>query len=252
MLALALAGLALPLAALAAPAELATRATTYCGQYDQVTAGTYTLFTDEWGVGSGVSGSGCATITSQSSNTIAWTNTWTWSGGSGIKSYTNVQQNANANRKLSSIGTMNSIWKWSYSIGSSAVANVAYDMFTSSTSGGSSQYEIMVWLANYNAGPISYNYNSAGQPVAIKSSISVAGHTWNLYEGTNGANVVFSFLPTSGTITSFSGDLKAFFTYLINNEGLSSSQYLTTLQAGSEATSGSGTLTTSSYTVNIN
>lgn len=34
---------------------------------------------------------------------------------------------------------------------SSVVADVAYDMFTSSTSGGSNEYEIMVWLANYNS-----------------------------------------------------------------------------------------------------
>ena len=79
----------------------------YCGQYDQVTAGTYTLFLDQWGIGSGVSGSDCATITSQSSNSIAWTNKWNWSGGSGIKSYTNVQQNSGANRKLSAISTIN-------------------------------------------------------------------------------------------------------------------------------------------------
>ena len=77
-------------------------------------------------------------------------------------------------------------------------------------------------------GPISYTYNSAGNAVAIKTGISVAGHTWNLYVrgallallsmvlilfkyGWNGSNYVYSFLPTSGTITSFSGDLKAFF-----------------------------------------
>ena len=71
--------------------------------------------------------------------------------------------------------------------------------------------EIMIWLANFNAGPISATYSSSGQPVPVASSISLAGHTWNLYSGSNGANNVFSFLPTSGTITSFSGDLKTFF-----------------------------------------
>ena len=69
----------------------------------------------------------------------------------------------------------------------------------------------MVWLANFNAGPISFQYGSDGRPVPVASSISLAGHTWNLYSGSNGANNVFSFLPTSGTITSFSGDLKPFF-----------------------------------------
>jgi hypothetical protein len=32
----------------------------------------------------------------------------------------------------------------------------------------------------------------------------------NVYSGSNGANNVFSFLPTSGTVTSFSGDLNLF------------------------------------------
>ena len=44
-----------------------------------------------------------------------------------------------------------SIWNWSYSYSGTIVANVAYDIFTSSSSGGTSEYEIMVWLANYNA-----------------------------------------------------------------------------------------------------
>ena len=80
-----------------------------------------------------------------------------------------MQQNSGANRQLSAIGTMNvrsdpmsslleafltrkqSIWKWSYSYSGSIVADVAYDIFTSSSSSGKAEYEIMVWLANYNS-----------------------------------------------------------------------------------------------------
>lgn len=58
------------------------------------------------------------------------------------------------------------------------VADVAYDLFTSASSGGSAAYEIMIWLANINAGPISATYNSAGQPVPVSSDISLAGQTW--------------------------------------------------------------------------
>ncbi len=32
----------------------------------------------------------------------------------------------------------------------------------------------------------------------------------NVYSGSNGANWVYSFLPTSGTVTNFSGDLNVF------------------------------------------
>ena len=236
----------------AAPTDLAERAAqASCGQWDTIAAGPYTLFLDQWGKGGASSGSDCAQVNSQSGNNIAWSTTWSWTGGSGVKSYTNVGVNNGLNKKLSAIGSIPSTWKWSQS-SSSVVANVAYDLFTSATSGGSNANEIMVWLANYNAGPISSSYDSSGKPVPVKSNVSLAGHTWNLYSGSNGANQVYSFLPTSGTVTSFSGDLKVFLNYLTSNVGLSSSQYLTTLQAGTEATSGSATLTTSSYSAVIN
>lgn len=35
-------------------------------------------------------------------------------------------------------------------------------------------------------------------------------HVLYIYYGSNGANLVYSFLPTSGTYTSLSGDLNAF------------------------------------------
>ncbi|KZV69607.1 glycoside hydrolase family 12 protein [Peniophora sp. CONT] len=249
MFAAVLASLALPLVVSAAPAGgIASRATSYCGQWDQVTVGTYTLFLDQWGLSGATSGSDCATIDSQSGSTVEWTQTWSWTGGTGIKSFTNLQQNSGANKQLSAISSIDTTWDWSIS-STNIVADVAYDMFTSATSGGSAAYEIMVWMANYNAGPISSSYDSSGQPVPI-ATVTIAGHTWNLYSGSNGANQVFSFLPTSGVITSFSGDLYDFFTYLIDNQGLSSSQFLTTMQAGSEATSGTATIK-STYSVTI-
>jgi xyloglucan-specific endo-beta-1,4-glucanase len=52
---------------------------------------------------------------------------------------------------------MQSSWSWSYT-GSDLVADVSYDMFTSSSAGGSNEYEIMIWLAALGgAGPISSN-----------------------------------------------------------------------------------------------
>lgn len=104
------------------------------------------------------------------------------------------------------------------------VADVAYDLFTANTAGGANVNEIMIWLANYNAGPISATYNSSGQPVPVASNISLGGHTWNLYSGSNGANNVFSFLPTSGTVTNFSADLKTFLTVRVTPVHLHISQ----------------------------
>lgn len=90
------------------------------------------------------------------------------------------------------------------------MADVAYDLFTSATSGGSNAYEIMIWMANYNAGPISYTYSSSGAPTPI-ATVTIASRTWSLYYGSNGSNLVYSFLPPANTtITSFSADLKLF------------------------------------------
>lgn len=69
-------------------------------------------------------------------------------------------------------------WSWSQTTSGSIVANVAYDLFTSSSAGGSNQNEIMIWLVNFNAGPISSQYNSDGTPKPVASNISIAGHTW--------------------------------------------------------------------------
>lgn len=237
-------------------AELESRASidtsSHCGQWDTVTAGQYEMFLDQWGI-SGASGSQCANLISLSGSTISWKTTWSWSGGSGgVKSFTNIQLNQGINKQLSAISSMPTTWQWSQSSSGTVVADIAYDLFTSNSPGGSNVNEIMIWLANYNAGPISSSYSSSGQPVPVASGISLAGHTWNLYSGSNGANNVFSFLPTSGTITNFSGDVKAFLNYLVQNEGVSSSQYLVTAQAGTEATSGSATLTTTAYSLAIN
>jgi xyloglucan-specific endo-beta-1,4-glucanase len=135
----------------------------------------------------------------------------------------------------------------------------------------------MIWLANYNSGPISYNYNAQGHPVAIESNINIAGHPWcvstlffhllppslssayrghlflrNLYYGNNGYNYVYSFLPASGTISSFSGDVNAFLKHLTGEGKIPSNHFLTTFEAGTEATSGSGvTFTTSAYSATI-
>ncbi|KAI0635198.1 concanavalin A-like lectin/glucanase [Trametes polyzona] len=248
--------LSLPLLTSAAPAELDARAnidtSSHCGQWDVVPAGPYSLLLDLWGKDGATSGSQCANLVSLNGNTVAWKTTWQWTGGSGVKSFTNIQLNEGINKQLSAIKSMPTTWKWSQSASGSIVADVAYDLFTSNTAGGSNVNEIMIWLANFNAGPISYQYGADGKPVPVASNINLAGHTWNLYNGSNGANVVFSFLPTSGTITSFSGDIKEFLTYLTQHQGVSSSQYLVTAQAGTEPTSGSATLTTSAYSLAIN
>lgn len=167
-----------------------------------------------------------------------------------MKSYPNVVTSGGIGKQLSALRTMQSSWSWTYS-GSNLVTNVAYDIFTSSTAGGSAQNEIMIWLAALGgAGPISSSYDASGNPVAV-ATVTLAGRSWRLYEGSNGYNYVYSFLPANGaSVASFSGDLKVFINYLTANRGLSTSQYLISAGAGTEPTSGSGArFTTSSYSL---
>jgi xyloglucan-specific endo-beta-1,4-glucanase len=242
----------LPFIAAAPVADLTEISTTsYCGQWDSVTAGSYSLNLDQWGEASATSGQSCAQLTSLNGNTIAWTTTWTWAGAGGVKSFTDMQLNAGLNQQLSAITSIPTIWDWEQS-SSSVTADVAFDLFTASTPGGSNVNEVMIWLANINSGPIASSYTSSGA-VPTTTDISLAGYTWNLYKGPNGDTTVYTFIPSSGQwITSLNADINVFLKYLTEHQGVSSSQYLKTLQAGTEATLGSATLTTSAYSVVIN
>ena len=95
--------LASPLANLH-PRQLDT--SNHCGQWDTVTAGPYTLFVNLWGAGGATSGSQCSRVVSQSGNNIAWTTQWSWNGGNGVKSFSNVQQNNGVGRTLAQISSI--------------------------------------------------------------------------------------------------------------------------------------------------
>lgn len=104
----------------------------------------------------------------------------------------------------------------------------------------------MIWLAALGgAGPIS----STGSPIA---TITLAGSSWKLYYGLNGSMKVYSFVAANGNVSSFNGDLMEFVKYLESKQGLSSSQVLLSVGAGTEAFTGSSaTLTTSAYSLSM-
>ncbi|KAJ5586847.1 uncharacterized protein N7459_002612 [Penicillium hispanicum] len=240
LLSLALAGLG---NAATIPTKSLTRRTDFCEQYASATTGSYILYNDLWGQSYDESGKQCTGVDSLSGSTIAWHTSFDWSGASTqVKSFANAALQFTA-RTLSSISSINTAWKWSYST-TNIVADVSYDMFLSSSADGANEYEIMVWLAALGgAGPIS----STGSAVA---TTTIAGVPFKLYSGPNGATTVYSFVAES-TTTDFSGDLLDFFTYLIDHEGLSSNLYLVDVQAGTEPFTGDAELTVSSYSVTV-
>ena len=158
-----------------------------------------------------------------------------------VKSYANVVTKI-SQKALSSIKTLKSVYKWSYT-GSSIIANVSYDLFTSSKAGGDGEYEIMIWLAALGgAGPIS----ATGSPIA---TVTLAGQSWKLYNGKNNQLNVFSFVAEQQN-QNFSGDLMAFVNYLTSKHGLPKTQILTSVGAGTEPFSGSkAKLTVSGYSL---
>ena len=92
--------------------SLEKRATTLCGQWDQLTQGQYTFFTDGWGWSGATSGSQCLTFNSISGNEVSWSTNWTWAGGSSqVKSYAQAQFNPGV--VLSSVKSIPSTWDWS-------------------------------------------------------------------------------------------------------------------------------------------
>lgn len=241
----ALAATVLP--ALAAPTptlqNLEPRAS-QCGQWDSTVTGSYTLYADLWGESAGT-GSQCSSVTSLSGNTLAWKTNWSWSGGPDyVKSFTNVVVKLTS-KPLSQFKSFATTWKWSYT-GSNIIADVAYDMFLGTSPTASASYEVMVWLgALGGAGPIS----TSGSPIATPTIGSTA---FNLYSGPNGAMTVYSFVAQSKSVTSYTGDLYAFFTYLEQHYGVSSSLYLQSIGAGTEPFTGSNAvLTTSAYSVTV-
>ncbi|KAM0814173.1 putative Xyloglucan-specific endo-beta-1,4-glucanase A [Seiridium cardinale] len=245
-----LVSLATAASAFAAPAEatptIDKRSTTIsCGAFGSLATGGYTIYHNNWGSGTATSGSQCTYFNSLSSDkSIAWSSTWSWSGGAGhVKSYSNVAL-INVNKQLSAISSILSTWKWS-NTGTNVVADVSYDLWLAPTSDGTNAYEVMVWLAAIGGAlPIS----ATGSAIA---TVTINNASYKLYYGLNGDTKVYSFVATS-PVYSFSGDVKAFFDYLTAYQKVPSNYYVTSLQAGTEPFSGSNVaFTTSAYKMSV-
>jgi len=207
------------------------------GRWDTWQNGGYTLYNNIWG-----SGYGPQSIWANSySNWGVWAN---HPNGGGIKSYPNSERAVN--KQLSALGSCTSSFNCTVPGGGSY--NTAYDIWCDNYT-----YEIMLWMNWKGAvGPIAGSYNSSGQPVAEFTNVSVGGHTWNVYKGSNGANAVYSFLRTSQT-TSGTVDIKAILNW-IKGKNWFGNVTLSKVQLGWEITSSSGGMNfnMNSYSVSYN
>ncbi|KAF7554435.1 hypothetical protein G7Z17_g2909 [Cylindrodendrum hubeiense] len=225
---------------------LEKRASTWCGAFGSVATNGYTFYHNNWGSGKATSGSQCTTFNGVTSNSFSWSTSWSWAGGpNDVKSYSNVALEK-VNKPLSAIKSIPSTWTWRYT-GTNMVADVSYDLWLAPSVGANNKYEIMIWVGSYGgAGPISTPW---GVTIATPT---ILGTKWKLYKGPNGDTTVFSFVAPSN-MGNFSGDLNKFFQYLVASQGVSNTNVVTSLQAGTEPFTGSnGVFTTSKYTISVN
>ncbi|KAJ7594872.1 endocellulase [Mycena floridula] len=224
-------------------------AQTIKGQFDCMPAGAFNLCQNLWGISAGT-GSQSSTLIGTSGSSVSWSTNWTWANGpNNVKSYANVESTSAKGVQLQNIASAPTAWSWHYETQSSGIrADVAYDIWTGVPSVGNpasanSSYEIMIWLSGL--GGI--------QPVGsqITTATPVAGHTWNIWKGPNANWQVISFVSSTGNIPDFAVDLKDFFTYLIASQGVPATQYLQSIQAGTEAFVGAADLVTDNYNVTV-
>ncbi|MFI1995511.1 hypothetical protein [Actinoplanes sp. NPDC020271] len=184
--------------------------------------GGYTLYNNIWG-----SGAGPQSIWANSySNWGVWAN---HPNTGGVKAYPNAGKSVN--KRLSALGSATS--SFNVTVPSSGAYTTAYDIWANDNA-----YEIMLWMNRTGAvGPIG----------SLQTSVTVGGHSWNVYSGSNGANAVYSFVRTSNT-SAGTVDIKAIMNW-IRSKGWFGDVTLGNIQFGYEITSSSGGLNfvTNSY-----
>ncbi|MEU9227280.1 hypothetical protein AB0929_22485 [Streptomyces massasporeus] len=196
-----------------------------CDQWGQTNLNGYTLYNNIWGGGAG---SQCIWANS-GTNWGVWAN---HPNTGGIKSYPN--QTKAINKSITSLGSLTS--SYNVSVPSSGAYNTSYDIWDTDH-----DYEIMLWVNK--TGPVGPIGSSQG-------SVSLGGHSWNVFKGTNGANEVFSFIRTSNS-SSGTVNILPILKWIKDTKKWMGNETIGDVQFGYEVTSSSGGLnfTTNNLTV---
>jgi hypothetical protein len=143
-------------------------------------------------------------------------------------------------------GKVTTSWSTTQPGGSSAY-DVAYDIWfnqTPTTTGQPDCTEMMVWL----------NHNGSVQPFGseVASNVSLGGHTYNVWYGTQSSWDTVTYDMTSGTTSVSNLDVGTLAQDMLSRGYTSSSCYLIDVEAGFELWQGGAGLETNSFSVNIN
>ncbi|MFI9337056.1 glycoside hydrolase family 12 protein [Streptomyces althioticus] len=187
-----------------------------CDQWGNTTLDGYILYNNIWGSGAG---SQCVWANSG-------TNWGVWAdhpNTGGIKSYPNSKKVIN--KPLSSLRSLTSSYR--VTVPSTGAYNTSYDIWDTDH-----DYEIMLWV----------NHNGTVGPLGTsQGTVSLGGHTWNVFKGSNGANEVFSFLRTSDS-TSGTVDILPVLKWIKDTKGWMGDETIGDVQFGYEITSSAGGL----------
>ncbi|NBE81700.1 GH12 family glycosyl hydrolase domain-containing protein [Micromonospora rubida] len=156
--------------------------------------------------------------------------------------YTNCSPGTNLPVQVSQISSAPSSISYNYVSG--ATYNASYDIWLdpSPKRDGVNQMEIMIWLNRQGS------IQPIGSPVG---SATVAGRTWEVWRGNNGGNNVISYLAPSA-IPSMNFDVLDFINDTRNRGAITSSWYLTSIQAGFEPWQGGAGLAVNSFSQSVN
>ena len=191
--------------------------------------------------------------------TISWSTTYNWTGANntvkgypaavlgwhnyGTKGWVNSSTVTGLPKAISALGSVKC--SWAFDVSGGASQNISFDIWVHNGTCSSSAItgtstpsdEIMIWL-----------YSSGGVvPIGGKTStVNVSGSSWDLYSGSGNGFQVHSFVRPSSTSAVTNLDVLAF----LNNLNLGS-KCLSSIEAGTEVFTGSGTLKTNSYTCTV-
>jgi Glycosyl hydrolase family 12/Cellulose binding domain len=136
---------------------------------------------------------------------------------------------------------------WSTTQTGTGAYDVAYDIWYNqapTTTGQPNGTEMMVWL----------NHNGSVQPFGseVASNVSIGGHTYNIWYGTQSVWDTVTYEMTSGTTAVSNLDLGTLTQDMVSRGYTSSSWYLIDVEAGFELWQGGAGLATNSFSVAVN
>ncbi|GAB3171563.1 cellulose binding domain-containing protein [Micromonospora palomenae] len=156
--------------------------------------------------------------------------------------YTNCSPGTNLPIQVSQISSATSSIAYKYVSG--AIYNASYDIWLDPTPkrDGVNQMEIMIWLNRQGS------IQPIGSPVG---TTTLVGRTWEVWRGSNGSNNVISYVAPS-PITSMNFSVLDFINDVKNRGAITSSWYLTSIQAGFEPWQGGAGLGVTSFSASVN